>query len=99
MANLKPYALKSSPAIRRVNGELGTNVLELWSVSIIRVDVVSDHESPMYVSVYQCYVLSYWSTTRWKGRVKFCGHPSISRPITKSLNLLSLFVEYILFSV
>jgi hypothetical protein len=36
--------LKSSPAISRVNVELQTDVSEISSVSIIRVDVVDERE-------------------------------------------------------
>jgi hypothetical protein len=52
--------LKSSRAIRCVNGELKTNVSEISSVSIIRVDVVNDHMSLIYTPVCQIDVSSYW---------------------------------------
>jgi hypothetical protein len=45
--------LKSSRAISRVNVELKTNVTEISSVSIIRVDVVNDHMSLIFILVCQ----------------------------------------------
>jgi hypothetical protein len=45
--------LKSSQAISHVNAELKTNVSEISSVSIIRVDVVNDHMSLIFIPVCQ----------------------------------------------
>jgi hypothetical protein len=49
--NIINFVLNYSRAIRCVNVELKTNVSEISSVTIIRVDVVNDHASLIYQSV------------------------------------------------
>jgi hypothetical protein len=51
--------LNVSSAIGRVNIELKTNVPEIISVSIIRVDVLNDHVSLIFVPVCESDALSY----------------------------------------
>jgi hypothetical protein len=43
--------VKSSRAIRCVDSERKTNVSEISSVSVIRVDAVDDHMSPIFILV------------------------------------------------
>jgi hypothetical protein len=54
--------LKSFQAKIHVNIELKTNVSEMSSVSIIRVDVVNGHMSLIFILVCQVDVPSYWCT-------------------------------------
>jgi hypothetical protein len=51
--------LKFSPAISRVDVELKPSVSEIWSVSIIRVDVVNDRISLMFIPVCRIGASSY----------------------------------------
>jgi hypothetical protein len=46
-------SLKSSRAINRINVELKTNVSEISSVSIFRVDVVNDRMSLIFIPVFK----------------------------------------------
>jgi hypothetical protein len=72
------YMLKYSRAIRCVYFELKTNVSELSSISIIRVDMVNDHMSLIYIPVCQINASTYLCTMQQEDRVKLCDHPSNS---------------------
>jgi hypothetical protein len=61
--------LKSSRAISLVNVELKTDVSEISSVSIIRVDVMNDRILLIFTPVCQIDSSSYWCAVQWEGGV------------------------------
>jgi hypothetical protein len=80
-----------------VNVELRINVSEFSSVSVIRVDVVSDNMSLIFIPVCQIDASSYWYTVQEEGGVKLRGHPTDSNLSPYCFNLVSL-LSIILFS-
>jgi hypothetical protein len=75
-------ALKSTREISHVC-ESKTNVSEICSVFIIRVDMVNDRTSLICIPVYQID----WHTTRPEGGVRICGHPPDSDLLPSRLTL------------
>jgi hypothetical protein len=67
--------LKFSSAIYRVSVDLKSNVTDI-SISVIRVGVMHDCMSLVYIPVYQIDASSCWCTMQQGGAVKCCGHPS-----------------------
>jgi hypothetical protein len=95
--NILSDALKFPRALSSVKVELKTNVSEFSLVSIIRVDMVNDRVSLMFIPVCQIDAASYWCIMQWEGGVKLCGHPSDSNDALCCLTWYP-FCQTILFS-
>jgi hypothetical protein len=72
------WNIKITGTISRVNVELNTNVSDIASGSIIRVDVANDRISLIFIPVCPTDYSSYWCTMHWVGGVKLGRHPSTS---------------------
>jgi hypothetical protein len=66
--------LKFSRAISRLNAEQKTRISEISAVSIIRVDVVNDYISLIFIADCLIDASSYGCTMQQEGGVKLCGH-------------------------
>lgn len=68
------YVLKPSLVISHVNTELKPNFSEIFSASIIRVNVQNYHALLIHIPVCQIDASFYWQ----EGRHKLCGHTTNS---------------------
>jgi hypothetical protein len=59
--------LKSSQVTSHVNVVLKTNISDIFSISIITVNVVNDHTSLMYILICQINASSHWHIMQQQG--------------------------------